>query len=110
MASLTRVIDPEDLDVRIKERVTAYALKAFQAIGCSGVSRLDFIVDLASGGIYFNEINPIPGSLSFYLWAKSKPPVTYTKLIRRMIERAIEEKRTRTGLVRDTGFRALFKG
>jgi D-alanine-D-alanine ligase len=49
MASLTRVIDPQDLDPDIKNNVLELASRSFTVLGCSGVARLDFIVDLATG-------------------------------------------------------------
>jgi D-alanine-D-alanine ligase len=107
MASLTRVIDPQDLDPAIKQQVQGYALKAFKALGCSGVGRFDFIYDVSKEALYFNELNPIPGSLAFYLLEKSHPPLLYTHVIDRMIERALERKIERLSLQRDIGFRAL---
>ncbi len=107
MASLSRVIDPKDLDPAIKRQVQEYSVKAFQALGCSGVGRFDFIYDLECKKIYFNELNPIPGSLAFYLWEKGNPPLLYTDVIERMIEQAINRKAERMTLQRDIGFKAL---
>lgn len=107
MAGLTRVIDPEDLDPDVKNKVIVFALEAFRVLGCAGVVRFDFIMDLETGMLYFNELNPLPGSMAHYLWAKSNPPVIYTELISRMIERAVKRKNEQTGLRRDLGFRAL---
>ncbi len=107
MAGLTRLIDPKDLDPAIKQKVTDYALKAFQLLGCSGVGRFDFIFDLSSNQLYFNELNPIPGSLSYYLWEKSQPPLLYTELIHRLIANAQCRKAQRLALQRDLGFKAL---
>lgn len=108
MASLSRVIDPQDLDPKIKEAVIGYALKLSDVLGSSGVGRFDFIVDTAANKIYFNELNPIPGSFSFYLWEKSKPPVIYTELLNRIIERAIQRKADLSAYEKNTGFKALF--
>lgn len=109
MASLTRVIDPPDLDAELKERARQYAALAFKALGGGGVSRIDFMLDLDSQVIYFNEINTIPGSFSFYLWMNSKPPVFYTDLITRIIETAEEKYARKQSLPREIGFKALFK-
>lgn len=107
MASLTRMIDPPDLAQDVKERVTTFAKRAFKVLGCSGVVRLDFIVDLSSGALYFNELNSFPGSCSFYLWVKSRPRVLYTTLIHNMIETAIQVRATKASLDRDIGLKAL---
>ena len=109
MASLTRVIDPKDLNAELKQAAIEYALKAFKVLGCSGVARIDFIIDSTTAQIYFNEINTLPGSLSFYLWVKSEPPLLYTELLNRIIERAEMRQRTKVALRRNEGLRALFK-
>lgn len=107
MAGLTRIIDPQDLDPNLKKLVIDYALKAFAILECSGVGRFDFIFDISKNELYFNELNPIPGSMAFYLWAKNKPPVLYTQLINDIVERAFEVKGRKTALIRDAGFKAM---
>jgi D-alanine-D-alanine ligase len=107
MASLTRVIDPDHLDPTIKKQVVDLALKAFSFLRCSGVVRFDFMVDKESGNLYFNELNPIPGSLSFYLWEKSSPPLLYTEIIDRLVESALQRKEQKLSLQRNLRFKAL---
>lgn len=107
MASLTRIIDPKDLDPSMKAQVTQYALKAFDVMRCRGVVRFDFMVDTATGKLYFNELNPLPGSLSFYLWEKSHPQRLYTRTIDYLIERAQERKASGEAVQRFVGFKAL---
>ena len=107
MASLVRAIDPPDLAEHFKEAVTAYALTAFKVLNCSGLGRFDFMLDTATGDLYFNELNPQPGSFSFYLWDQSKPPRLYTENINRMIERALVRKKRKEELVRTIGLKAL---
>ena len=107
MASLTRVIDPQDLDSEIRDAVIELAKKSFTILGCSGVARLDFIVDLATGQLYFNELNAFPGSCSFYLWARSQPRILYTTLIHNMIETALTHHATAASLDRNIGLKAL---
>jgi D-alanine-D-alanine ligase len=107
MASLTRIIDPQDLDAEIKSAVIELATRSFTVLGCSGVARLDFIVDLATGKLYFNELNSFPGSCSFYLWVRSQPRVLYTTLIHNMIETALRHHATAASLDRNIGLKAL---
>jgi D-alanine-D-alanine ligase len=109
MASLSRIIDPPDLNPEIKQAGIEYAKKAFQLLGCSGVSRIDFIIDADSDRLYFNEINTLPGSLSFYLWMKSQPQVVYTELLNRIIQQAEKRQGTKLSLKRQEGMKALFK-
>ncbi len=67
MASASRKI-PADIDNKLKEEVENIALKAFRAVGLSGVTRIDFLIDKKKKKAYINEINSCPGSLAFYLW------------------------------------------
>ena len=90
MASLKRKI-PADITPEQREEVRTLAVKAFKALGCSGVARIDFMLDKATGKIYLNEINTIPGSLSFYLW--EPVGVKYSELLDRMISLAFKRER-----------------
>ena len=90
MANLSRKI-PADLNEQDRELVRDLAVRSFKALGCNGVSRIDFMIDNDKGKLYFNEINPIPGSLAFYLWEPVGVP--YKELLDRMIQLAM--KRTR---------------
>ncbi len=90
MASLKRKI-PADITPQQREQVRTLAIKAFKALGCLGVARIDFMLDKATGKIYLNEINTIPGSLSFYLW--EPVGVKYSELLDRMIALAFKRER-----------------
>ena len=70
MASAKRLI-PADIDSSIENKVKDQALKTFRALNSSGVVRIDFLYDTKANEVYVNEINSIPGSLSFYLWEKT---------------------------------------
>jgi D-alanine-D-alanine ligase len=65
---------------------------AFQAVECSGLARVDFLMDPRSQKMYVNEINTLPGftSISMYpkLWAASGIP--YAELIDRLIQLGLE--------------------
>lgn len=95
MASVARKI-PADLTAEKREEVRQMAVKAFKALGCNGVSRIDFMIDEADGSLYFNEINTIPGSLAFYLWEPLG--ISYKELLDRMIQLAIKRTRTEENL------------
>ena len=95
MASLKRKI-PADITDEQKATIQKYAVDAFKCLGCSGVSRIDFMMDTKSGEIFLNEINTIPGSLSFYLWEPIGVP--YTKLLDKMISLALKREREQEGI------------
>jgi len=85
MASLDRVI-PAPIDEATAERIRELAVRVFKLFECGGVARIDFMIDESTGAVYFNEINTIPGSFSFYLWDPAGIP--FDALITRMIELA----------------------
>lgn len=95
MANLSRKI-PAELTPAQREEIRALAVKSFKALGCNGVSRIDFMIDKKTGRLYFNEINPIPGSLAFYLW--EPVGVSYKELLDRMIQLALKRVRTEESL------------
>ncbi len=90
MAGLLRKI-PADISPERREEIRSLAVKAFRALGCNGVSRIDFMIDGDTDTVYLNEINTIPGSLSFYLWQPLG--VSYRELLDRMIDLALKRKR-----------------
>lgn len=95
MANLSRKI-PAELSPERREEIRELAVKSFKALGCCGVSRIDFMIDEEEDKLYFNEINPIPGSLSFYLWEPVGVP--YKELLDRMIQLALRRTRTEESL------------
>lgn len=95
MASTRRII-PADISAENTHYIQELAVKAFKALGCSGVARIDFMIDNDANKIYLNEINTIPGSLSFYLWEPKG--VKYMELLNRMIELALKREREQKNL------------
>lgn len=95
MANLSRKI-PAELSPEKREEIRELAVKSFKALGCCGVSRIDFMIDEEEDKLYFNEINPIPGSLSFYLWEPVGVP--YRELLNRMIQLALKRARIEDSL------------
>ena len=95
MASLKRRI-PAPISDEMREYIRSTAVKAFTALGCSGVSRIDFLLDGETGEVFFNEINTIPGSLSFYLWEPLG--VKYPELLDELIKLALAGYRRRNSL------------
>jgi D-alanine-D-alanine ligase len=85
-------IIPAKLTKAETRTVQQLAIGAFQAVDCSGLARVDFLMDPRSRKIYLNEINTMPGftSISMYpkLWAASGLP--YPRLIERLIQLGLE--------------------
>lgn len=88
----SKVVIPADLPAAVVEEIRRHAVKAFKALDCSGLSRVDFFVHKETGKVYINEINTLPGftSISMYpkLWEASGIP--YAQLIEKLIDLAIE--------------------
>ena len=85
-----RVLDPE-IGEDVSEHIRSLAVSIFNALDCKGVVRIDFMIDRITGNVYITEINTIPGSLAYYLWARKG--VTYSALIDRMVECAMKAQR-----------------
>ena len=59
---------PADISDEKRDEIQALAKETFKVLGCAGVSRIDFLIDMNTDKAYVNEINTIPGALSYYLW------------------------------------------
>ncbi len=86
------LIIPARLEKASSDLVRAYAIAAFQTLDCEGLARVDFLMDGASGKIYVNEVNTMPGftRISMYpkLWEASG--IGYPELVDRLVRLALE--------------------
>ena len=91
------LVIPAQLPDEISECIREYAVRAYKAIDCAGMARVDFFVEKDTNRVYLNELNSIPGftKISMYpkLWEASGLP--YPKLVDRLIELARERKAER---------------
>ncbi len=75
-------------------------MKAFKAIDCAGLGRVDFLLDKDDGRLYINEINTIPGftRISMYpkLWEASGIP--YPELLDKLVALALERHQVKSNL------------
>ena len=90
----SRLIIPAVLSQELTDEIRRIALKAYRAIDCAGMARVDFLLDRNTEKIYLNELNTIPGftQISMYpkLWESCSLP--YAQLIDRLIELALKRK------------------
>ena len=88
----SELVIPARLTQRESKTVQQLAIRAFQAVDCSGLARVDFLMEPKTRRIYVNEINTMPGftAISMYpkLWAASG--LSYSQLIERLIELGME--------------------
>jgi D-alanine-D-alanine ligase len=93
----TEIDIPADLDAETEQELRAMAVRAFEALSCEGLARVDFFV-MPDGSLVINELNTMPGftptSMYPQMWAESG--VSYPELVDRLITLALE---------RDTGLR-----
>jgi len=91
------LIIPAPLPDEVSECIREYAVRAYKAIDCAGMARVDFFVEKDTNKVYLNELNSIPGftQISMYpkLWESSG--LSYPKLVDRLIELAMERKAER---------------
>ncbi len=97
MASASRRIPAPIPDKKAGE-IREYARHIFQLLGCSGVARLDFLMNRDTGEVSFNEINTIPGSFSFYLWEASE--LRFDSLLEKLIAIGLKRHQKKNSRVR----------
>lgn len=109
MSSARRRI-PADLSPERTQEIQQISQRAFAALDGCGVARIDVMIDKSRNKVYINEINTIPGSLSFYLWLESG--LDFTGLIDELVESALWRQRNKEKLVYsyDTNILASFAG
>ena len=90
----TRRILPADIPDALTTKIQKMAIKTFQALNCYGIARVDFLIDKKDERVFVNEINTIPGSLSFYLWEAGG--MEFSQLIDELVELAIKRHRDKT--------------
>ncbi len=95
MASLGRQL-PANIPTEMSDKIRRLSVDIFKAIGASGVVRIDYLLNDKTGEIYANEINTIPGSLSFYLWEATG--LKYTDMIDKLVSLAFKRQRNRDNL------------
>ncbi|MCS6825388.1 MAG: D-alanine--D-alanine ligase [Caldilinea sp.] len=93
----SRLLIPAPIDEALMEQVRSYAVRAFRALECEGLARVDFLMNGETQELFVNEINTMPGftRISMYpkLWEASG--VTYPELVHRLLELALERYRER---------------
>ncbi len=96
MASAKRII-PARISEKLAKEVNDIAVKAYRSLNATGVVRIDFLIDTKNEKVYANEINSIPGSLSFYLWNKTDKE--YPELLDEIITLGIREYKNKSSKV-----------
>ena len=101
----SELVIPAPIPESMVQSLQSIALRAYQAVDCAGMARVDFLLDRRTEAVYLGEINTIPGftRISMYpkLWAASG--ISYTELLDRLINLALERKADRDHTERHYG-------
>jgi len=87
---------PADLPKELYTKAEAVGLSVYKALGCSGVSRVDMLIDEKTGAVYFNEVNPLPGDLYAHNW--NRAGISNVELVQKLIGLAKERHTQRQAL------------
>jgi D-alanine-D-alanine ligase len=92
---------PADLPKDLYAKAESLGLKVYQTLGCSGIARIDLLINQKTGEVYFNEANPLPGSLYAHNW--NRAGVSNVDLVQRLIGFAKERHAQRQALATSFG-------
>ncbi len=87
---------PAELPEEVYVRAEATGVAVYKALGCSGIARVDMLIDEKTKQVYFNEVNPLPGDLYAHNW--NRAGVSNVELVQRLIAFAKERHVQRQSL------------
>jgi D-alanine-D-alanine ligase len=89
---------PADLPQTLYQHAESVGLQVYRSLGCTGIARVDMLIDSKAGKVYFNEVNPLPGSLYAHNWRRNgiSGHQLVTSLIRLAEERHASRARLQT--------------
>ena len=87
---------PAQLPKDLYDRAEKIGLDVYKALGCSGTARVDMLVDEKTSQVYFNEVNPLPGSLYAHNW--NKAGMSNVELVQKLVDLAKERAEIRQAL------------
>lgn len=93
----SRLCIPAELPEEVTETIRSTAVRAYRLLGCTGLSRVDFFVRRSDNAVLLNEINTLPGFTNISMYPKlfAAAGVSYSELLERLIELAIERNASR---------------
>ena len=95
------LIIPADVGLEQEREIRNLAIRAFQAVDCSGLARVDFFIEKNTNRVFVNEINTMPGFTKYSMFPKlwEESGLSYSQLINRLIELALERHGDRQQIV-----------
>lgn len=91
---------PADISIDLIEAIRTVAVRAYKALDCSGLSRVDFFIDRDTDSLYLNEINTLPGFTSISMFPKmcEKAGLNFPDLVNLLIDEAILRHKAKSSL------------
>ncbi len=98
----SELLIPAPIDEAMMQKVREIAVKAYTAIDCAGMARVDFLLDRDTNQVYLNEVNTIPGFTKISMYPKlwDATGIKYPELVQKLIDLAVERKTDRDATVR----------
>jgi D-alanine-D-alanine ligase len=94
MAGSSRVLNPTELKPKQRQNIEQWAKTLFVAFNLAGTPRFDFMMNSKTGDLWFTEVNPLPGSFSYFLWDAADKPIGFTELLDELLAEATMNIRT----------------
>lgn len=88
-----RTLNPETLSAAQRDLISKAAHTVMQATNAKGAPRIDFISNEATGEIWLNEVNSVPGDFASFLWEAADEPKTFTELLSALIDEAVQRQK-----------------
>lgn len=95
---------PADLPKDLYKKAETTGISVYRALGCTGTARVDMLIDSKTGQVFFNEVNPLPGSLYAHNW--NQAGVSNVELVTKLIDLAVERHAKQSAL--ETTFATSF--
>ncbi len=87
---------PADLPKDLYDKAEHTGLDVYRALGCSGLARVDMLIDSKTKAVYFNEVNPLPGGLYAHNW--NRAGISNVELVQKLVAFAKERHADRQAL------------
>lgn len=87
---------PAKIDSSLYDQAQNLGLQVYKQLGCSGIARVDMLMDEKTGQVYFNEVNPLPGSLYAHNW--NRAGISNVELVQKLVAYAKERHARRQSL------------
>jgi D-alanine-D-alanine ligase len=95
-----RLVIPATLPIALTQAIQKTAVDAFRLLDCTGLSRVDFLINSKTGQFYLSEINTMPGFTKYSMYPKlwQASGLSYSKLLNRLVQLALDRHHNRSSI------------